>query len=274
MTKVKVLNVQFDACTKDEAIARIFEYISSRSHEGAKHIVTPNPEMLLMAQHNKKFHDILNNAWLSIPDGIGILWASTFQHGTQRSSGIMRLLKAATSLLSIVVCPRYIKKVFPERITGVDLMQSICAESRKYGLKIFLLGAAPGIAEKTKEALEIQFRGVKVVGTMSGSPASDDFVAIHARIAETQPDIVFVAFGAPAQELWIAEYMREFKSVKIIMGVGGAFDFITGKRKRAPRWMQRAGTEWAWRLIQEPSRTKRIWNAVVRFPWNVIKQGF
>lgn len=273
MKKVKVLNVQFDVVTKNEALARIFTVLTSPHHETGRQIVTPNPEMLLAAAHNKEFQSVLNRAWMSIPDGIGILWASAFQSIAKRSGPLLRLLKALAALACLVVFPKFIRTIFPERLTGVDLMESVCSQSRAGKFGIFLLGARLGVAERVKDFLEMIFPGVHIVGTFSGSPSEDDFSRIQSLIAETQPALLFVAYGSPAQELWIAKHLPHLKSVKIAMGVGGAFDFLAGERKRAPRWMQRLGLEWMYRLAQEPGRLKRIWNATVRFPWRVWKQG-
>lgn len=271
MKKVKILNVQFDVCTKDEALARILDVLKNRSHESAKQIVTPNPEMLLHAQHNSSFRETLNRSWMSIPDGIGILWASTFQEITKRSGSIGRLFKGLASLIVLAFFPRSCRRVFPERITGVDFMESICAVSRDEKIPIFLLGACAGVAEKVKEILEIRYSGVNIVGTFSGSPEDFNFPHIHALIAETKPEILFVAYGAPAQELWISRHLSKFPSVKIAMGVGGAFDFLSGLKKRAPKWMRKLGLEWFYRLLKEPSRIKRIWNATIKFPFRVIR---
>lgn len=266
MKKIKILDIPFDVCTKDEALARVLDVLTKRGHEGQKQIVTPNPEMLLEAQKNPAFLETLQRAWLSIPDGIGILWASTVQEIARGNSSLVKFMKALFTLATLAFYPKFCTKVFPERVTGTDLMESICAVSRGHHIPIFLLGAKPGIAEKVKEILEIRYRGVNIVGTFSGSPSEDDFVAIQALVAETQPQILFVAYGSPSQELWITEHLKKFKSVKIAMGVGGAFDFIAGERKRAPKWMQQTGIEWLYRVIQEPSRWKRIWNATVKFP--------
>lgn len=271
MKKVKVLNIQFDVCTKDEALGRILAVLKSNTHERACQIVTPNPEMLLEAKKNEVFSAVLNRAWLSIPDGIGILWASTFQEIAKRSGVFGRFLKAFFSLASLAFFPSYCRKIFPERITGTDLMESICAMSRELKTKIFLLGALAGVSEKVKEILEIRYPGVSIVGTFSGSPIEDDFPRIQSLVAETRPEILFVAYGSPAQELWIAQHLHKLPSVKIVMGVGGAFDFLSGLKKRSPKWMQRLGLEWMFRLSKEPSRFKRIWNAAVKFPLRVIR---
>lgn len=272
MKKIKILNVQFDACSKDEALMRIFDVLERRAFESGKQIVTPNPEMLLESAKNSKFREALNKAWLSIPDGIGILWACAFQNSAKRNRNLFRFLKAIFFLICIVLFPGRLRKIFPERVTGVDLMESICALSVKRGKpEIFLLGAEAGVAQKVQKILEAKYPGIKIVGVFPGSPSEDDFLAIQAFVAETRPKILFVAYGAPKQEIWIAEHLSKIPSVKIAMGVGGAFDFIAGMQKRSPKWMQKLGLEWLYRLIQEPSRSKRIWNAVIRFPLAVIK---
>lgn len=271
MKKVKILDVQFDVCIKDEALKRIFDCLEIRAHENGKHIVTPNPEMLLEAQKNPDFRDVLNHAWLSIPDGIGVLWASTVQEITKRNGKFLRFLKGIFSLPALIFSPKFCRRIFPERITGIDLMESMCAVSREQKIPIFLLGAALGVAPKVKEILEIRYHGVNIVGTFGGSPSEDDFILIQTLIAETRPAILFVAYGAPAQELWISKHLKDLPSIKIVMGVGGAFDFIAGVRKRAPKWMQKTGIEWLYRLIQEPRRIKRIWNACVKFPAAILR---
>lgn len=272
MKKVKILDVTFDALTADEALARIFEMIK---HHSKSYAVTPNPEMLLEARKNALFRDVLNSANLSIPDGIGILWASTLFEITKRNkSKLAILLKGFFALLSLVIYPKFCRKIFTSRVTGTDLFLKIIEQSAKQGLRIFLLGAKPGIAEKTKEKLEKLVPNVKIVGTFSGSPKNEDFHEIKKLISYTSPDILFVAFGAPHQETWIHSHLKELHSVKFAMGIGGAFDFIAGARKRAPKFMQILGLEWLYRVLQEPSRWKRIWNATIKFPIIILKSKF
>lgn len=272
MKKVKILNVQFDVCTKDEVIARVTEVFTKRNGEHGKQIVTPNPEMLLEAKKNAPFAKVLNSAWMSIPDGIGILWASTFQDITKKSSRTGKILKGIGSLATLLIYPKFCRKIFPARITGIELMQEICYTAEKYQKTIFLLGAGPGVAQKTKAILEKKYPGLNIVGTFGGSPLDDDFPALHAMIAETRPTILFVAYGAPHQEFWIAKHLHQLPSIKIAMGVGGAFDFIAGVRKRAPKFMQKTGIEWLYRLLQEPQRLRRIWNATIKFPLAIIRR--
>lgn len=229
--KIKILNVRFDNVTMEEAIEKALKF----AQNGRKHyICTPNPEMLLTAQENRKFLRVLNDSSLNIPDGFGILLAA-----------------------------HYKKSPLKERVTGTDLMRGILIKSTH---KIFLLGAKNGVAEEAAK----QFPNARITGTFSGSPAPQDESKIRKLINESEAEILFVAYGAPAQELWIARNIKHLKTVKLSIGVGGAFDFLAGKTKRAPEWMRKTGLEWLYRLIKEPKRIKRIYNAVIKFPVKLI----
>lgn len=271
MKKIKIMNVPFDIATRDEALGRVLEVLRTAHGGKGRQIVTPNPEMLLEAEKNALFQSVLSSSWMSIPDGIGILWASRMPSGCAHPSRIFRFVKGIFSLCALMFFPRAFLTVFPERISGVDFMESLAALASQEGFSIFLLGAREGVAERVQRIFEARYPRLRIAGAWSGSPHEDDFAPIQARICETQPDLLFVAFGSPQQELWIARHLRELPSVKIAMGVGGAFDFIAGVRKRAPASMQKFGLEWLFRLLQEPSRIKRIWNATVRFPLRVMK---
>ncbi|MEK9132650.1 MAG: WecB/TagA/CpsF family glycosyltransferase [Patescibacteria group bacterium] len=290
MKKVKILNVQFDVCTKEEALSRVFDLLKDYGEEKTesscglrpryllgsaqlrpgKQIVTPNPEMLLVADKNPEFRAVLNKAWMSIPDGIGILWASTVQEISRRSSKFGRYVKGFWALVSLIFFPKLCRKVFSERVSGVDLMEAICAESRTHKTKIFLLGAGPRVADRASEVLKKKYPGVQIVGTYCCSPSPKDFNVISPIITSSKADVLFVAFGSPNQELWIARNLQYLDTIKIAMGVGGAFDFISGETKRAPAWMRKTGLEWMYRLAQQPSRIKRIWHAVVKFPLRLL----
>lgn len=245
ITRETILGVDFDAVTLSEAVER---GISFATDEKKQHVVvTPNPEIVLHAHAHPHFATLLNKASMSIPDGIGILWASAYKN---------RLLP-----------PGKLK----ERVTGVDFMTHLIAALSERNTKIFLLGAAPGVAEKVAEIVRKKHPSVSIVGTESSSPRDEDFAHLKAEINESGAQVLFVAFGAPKQEEWIFAHIKQLPSVRLAVGVGGAFDFIAGKRKRAPTIMRKIGLEWLWRLIQEPTRIKRIFNAVVKFPWVIIK---
>lgn len=232
MGRIDILGVPIDAITKEQALVRVRAFLRAG---GQYHVTTTNPEMVLEAQSNAPFMEVLASANLSVPDGTGILWAAK---------------RLGTSL--------------PERVTGTDLMIAICEAFDIGG--IFLLGAAPGVAERIVNMLHWKQWQLKIVGTHAGSPSPAEEDGIVAKINAAKPCILFVAYGAPAQELWIARNLRRMPSVKVAMGVGGAFDLISGLRQRAPKWMQVMGLEWLYRLVQEPIRFPRIWKATVVFP--------
>lgn len=208
-----------------------------------RHVLTPNSEMLVEAARNPLFRSVLRRAALNLPDSAGLLWAA--RHTGQR---------------------------LPERVTGVDTVQRLCAELDGRH-SVFLLGAAPGVAQKAAEELRRRNPRLRIAGTHAGSPAAGEVPGIVAMINAAQPHVLLVAFGAPAQDLWIEEHLWRMPSVRIAMGVGGTFDFLAGKRKRAPLVFRRLSLEWLWRLAREPRRWRRIWTAVVVFPWMVLRES-
>lgn len=268
--KIKILGIRFDKITMKEAVKKALEFTKDKK---SHYICTPNPEIILAAQKNPKYTEILNKSDLNIADGIGILWASKFKKITEKNLNSLTIFaKWLTSLSSVVFYPKFIKTEIKERVTGADLMQNICKESHKKGLKIFLLGAGERIAEKVKEILEKKYPGIKIVGTYAGAPKPSMEAKITEKINKTDAQILFVAYGAPAQELWIYRNLKKLKSVKLAIGVGGTFDYIAGVHKRAPKALQKLGMEWLYRLLKQPSRAKRIYNATVRFPVKVLKK--
>lgn len=240
--KIEILGVRFDDVNLEEAANKAIKLAKGSSRE---YIATPNPEMLVEAIKNPKFLEVLNKSALNVPDGTGILLASRY------------LFK---------------RKVLKERVTGVDLMLEICKRSGGENLKIFLLGASENAGEKAKQHLKEKYSDIKIVGRLSKSPKEEDEKEIIEEINRSDADILFVAFGAPKQELWIAKNLSKLTSVRLVIGVGGAFDFIAGTKKRAPKIFRKVGLEWLIRLIQEPKRAKRIWNATVKFPYEIIKK--
>lgn len=251
------MGVPVDALTKSELLDIIFNESKEQ-----KQIITINPEMILAAQHDKDFMNILNKSAINTADGTGLLWAAN----TQNDPKIISFLKLFKLLFKKPTTP------LPELIKGADLMLDIAQQAAENGTKIFLLGAQPGVAEKTKIELEKQFPKVQIVGTYSGSPSPYEEEKMKDIINDTNPEILFVAYGAPAQEKWIARNLHKIPTIKAAIGVGGTFDYISGTIKRAPLLLQNLGLEWLYRLIKEPKRWKRIWNAVVVFPHRVVSR--
>jgi exopolysaccharide biosynthesis WecB/TagA/CpsF family protein len=238
--RIRILGLPVDAITYAEWLDRIGEWVSAR--ERARHVCTINPEFIMIAQHDVNFHNILSRADLCVPDGVGLLWAAR-RLGTR----------------------------LPERVTGSDGVPIIAEAAAKQGWRLFLLGAAPGVAERAADVLRARFPGVQIVGTYSGSPAPAEEDALVERVNAAGGDILFVAYGAPEQDKWIARNLPRLR-VAMAMGVGGAFDFIAGAVPRAPLWMQRAGLEWLFRLYLQPRRIGRMLR-LPRFVLAVLLHG-
>ena len=239
MRAVTILGVPIHAVTRADTLAWVVDAVRARE---PKQICTPNPEFLMTARRDPAFRDVLRAADLNIPDGVGLLWAA-----------------------------RRLGQRLPERVAGSDLVGDIAALAAQSGWRLFLLGAAPGVAERAADVLRVRHPGLTVVGTESGSPRPDDADRLIALITAAEPDVLFVAYGAPAQDKWIAAH-RQRLDVPVSMGVGGSLDFIAGIAPRAPRWLQRLGLEWLYRLARQPWRAKRIFTAVIEFPLAVLRQ--
>lgn len=201
------------------------------------HIATVNPEFLVRSVHDSDFKKLLKKTDLRTIDGFGITFIAKWL---------------------------YNQKI--KRITGVDTADLLCAWAEKNNLSVYFLGGF-GVAQKASELQNIKYPKLKIAGSMDGNANE-----LSKEIIDSKPDIIFVAFGCPKQEEWIAKYKDQIPNLKIAIGIGGTFDFWTGKMKRAPEWMQKIGLEWLYRLIQEPQRIKRIWSAVVIFPWLCVKE--
>jgi N-acetylglucosaminyldiphosphoundecaprenol N-acetyl-beta-D-mannosaminyltransferase len=237
-----ILKVKVHALTNAQALALIEEFIASgRPHQ----LVTVNPEFVIAGQHDEEFRQIINKATLALPDGIGLLKAARFLQTTP----------------------------LPERVPGSDLVARLAELSGQKGYRIYFLGAQAGVAEKAIANLNVRYPHLQVAGCYTGSPALEENEAIVQRILPTQADILLVAYGAPKQDKWIARNLERLQ-IPVCIGVGGAFDFLAGTAKRAPFWVQRLGLEWLHRLIMQPWRWKRIWNAVPRFGWLVFWSRF
>jgi N-acetylglucosaminyldiphosphoundecaprenol N-acetyl-beta-D-mannosaminyltransferase len=221
-----------------EVSARLEAMVSG----SAQHRVIPvNPEMVMAAQTNHAFRESINTASLALPDGVGVVFAS-----------------------------RLFGQSIPERVTGIDTVMQVAGLACERKLRIFFLGAAPGIAERAAERLEREFPGLSVAGTYAGSPHIDEEDAICRRIAESRADILLIAYGAPKQELWIARNLERLP-VRLAVCVGGSFDFLAGVVTRAPEWVQSIGLEWLYRLTKEPRRWRRMM-ALPKFAALVINE--
>ncbi len=260
--KVDIAGINFDAVRYEDVLTAVEVYVKSH---GKHMVVTPNPEMIVYAQKHEDFKKVLNSASLAVPDGIGILWASHYLSIPKAKNRFLGKLKVIGSLFQVLFKMKAIYRVLPARVTGVDLLFKIVEESQKQGWRIYLLGAAPGIAGIAIDRLSKKYPKAIFAGSFAGTPAETHEDELCERINLAEPDILFVAYGHPKQEEWIHRNLNKLKSTKVAIGVGGAIDFAAGKAKRAPKLLQKLGLEWFWRLITQPRRIRRIWNATFVF---------
>ena len=233
-----ILGVKIDNLGRSEILNRISGFLSeNKFHQ----IATVNPEFILTAEKNPEFKKILNNCDLNIADGIGI-WFAFLRFG------------------------KYLKS----RIAGADLMLEILKLANDRGLNIFLACRRDGLSsfEEIRDAIHKIYPKLNIGGANLSchSERSEESQRSFANAQDDKNDskIVFVNFGAPHQEIFINSVKND--NIKLAMGVGGSFDFLTGKIKRAPKFLRCIGLEWLWRLLQEPKRFRRIFSAVIVFP--------
>ena len=237
--RVPVLGVPLDPITWADLRDFLRTWIAGeRPHQ----VCTVNPEFVMAARQDIHFYTILRRADLCAADGIGLLIAA-----------------------------RLLGHHLPDRITGSDGLPHIAAWAAEEGWTLFLLGAAEGVATRAADVLRARHPGLRIVGTYAGTPAPEEEDAIVARVNASGADILFVAYGAPRQDKWIARNLPRLR-VKVAMGVGGAIDFVVGTQVRAPLSWQRLGLEWLYRLLREPWRWKRM-TRLPRFVLAVLRHG-
>lgn len=249
---IHILGLPVASITYPQWLSLIGEWITSPRHdanaEGSgvrvppHHVCTINPEFMMIAREDINFHNILSRADLCVPDGVGLLWAAKHRGHS-----------------------------LPERVTGSDGVPKIAERAAQKGWKLYFLGAAPGVADQAANVLRQQHPTLQIVGIYSGSPAPDQEDAIVEKVNASGADILFVAYGAPEQDKWIARNLPRLQ-VKMAMGVGGSFDFIAGIIPRAPLWMRRSGLEWLYRLYLQPWRIRRMLR-LPRFVLAVLLKG-
>lgn len=210
----------------DQAVERIRGFLNAgRPHR----IVTANLDFLSIAERNTEFQEAVNDADLAVADGMPLVWLSRLRG-----------------------------QPIPERVTGVDLVDACCEVAAETGQGVFLLGAGPGVAQAAAKRLQERHPDLRIAGTFTppmGPIRRKDDARMVRMIQDAAPGFLFVALGAPRQDLWIREHLQEL-NVPVAMGVGCVFDLLAGVANRAPRWMQASGLEWAYRLGREP---RRLW---------------
>lgn len=221
------------------------------------HVVTLNPEMVILAEHDTQFRDTANEADLRVPDGSGLIWA----HWYVRSE--------FWSLIPSLIAFSF---RHAERITGVDTVKNLSRLAEEMGKSVYLLGGTQTQVNETAKLLQKEFPKLTVYTSEDHAFDISGPDKVLKDIQEKAPDILFVAYGAHKQTPWIEKHRKDLPSVKIAVGVGGAFAILSEDKPRAPQLFRQFNAEWLWRLILEPSRFPRIWHAVVDFPRLIQRQ--
>jgi N-acetylglucosaminyldiphosphoundecaprenol N-acetyl-beta-D-mannosaminyltransferase len=238
---VTILGVPIDNLSVASALDKIEAFVQiGRIKKQGHQIATVNTNFLTNALFDPSLNDLLTNVDMATADGMPLIWAS-----------------------------RILGSPLKERVTGSDMVPSLAARAAERGMSLYLLGAAPGVAQRAAQKLQEKHPDLVIAGFASPpfGPIEEMDPAVIEDIKRTAPDILLVAFGNPKQEKWIAMY-GPIVNVPVMIGVGATLDFIAGKTKRAPQKVQRLGLEWAYRIAQEPRRLWRRYaiNLLVFFP--------
>ncbi len=226
---IDVLGVPVHPLSLTEAVERLGEAVRERTPAT---VISLNGALLRRALSDPEVAAAVRAATLVIPDGVGVLVAA------------------------------WILGIPPiRRLAGVDLTDALCTAAAARGWRIFLLGAAPGVADAAADRLATRYPALQIIGTAHGFYAPEDEPALLERIRGSGAEVLLVAFGAPRQELWLRAHGAAL-GVPVLMGVGGTLDVLAGRTRRAPRWVQRVGLEWFYRMAREPWR----WGVVRTIP--------
>lgn len=237
--QVNILGTLVDRLTLDETLEAVEEFISV----GTPHlVVTADASGIVQAQSDPKLREIYDNADLVTPDSEGVVFAS----------------KRAGQPVT-------------EKVSGVVIADRLAELSSRKGYRIYLLGAAPGVADMAAEALRLKYPGCNVVGSRHGFFPADSDEVVAQEVAAFHPDILLVAMGIPRQEIFIRK-TQSIIQAKVGIGVGGSFDVFSGKTKRAPVWAQKLKLEWLWRLLLNPKKITKAKNLPI-FLWRVLRNG-
>ncbi|MBI4122129.1 MAG: WecB/TagA/CpsF family glycosyltransferase [Parcubacteria group bacterium] len=237
-----ILGCKLDLFTSED----VFQLLKTRlAGEGQTHIITLNPEICLQALGDESYQKLINRSELNVADGIG--------------------LRVAALLLGV-------RRV--RRVTGRMIVDMLCRLSTEQGRGVYLLGADEGVAQEAGRRLRQRYAGLRIVGAESGHPRESFHLSDPAqqeRIRSSGAAVVFVALGAPKQEQWIAANRAALPDVRVLVGVGGLFDYEAGVVSRPPVVLQRLGMEWLYRLVTQPKRLGRIWRATAVFLSQVLR---
>lgn len=219
--RIIISNTIIDVLNVEETIHLVEQYVLKKE---PLHLMGVNADKINEVNRNDRMLQIVNSCGIINADGA-----------------------------SVVLASKFLKKPLPERVAGIDLMQSLVELSARKGYSIYLLGAKQEVVEKTADVLQNKYTSLKITGIRNGYFKDDEWQQISEEISEAQPDFVFVGITSPKKE-YLIEYMQNCGHKCVFMGVGGSFDVISGNIPRAPKWMQKVNLEWLFRVMQEPKR--------------------
>ena len=238
--RIKILNTIIDVLNVQETINLVEQYVITKT---PLHLMGVNADKINEVNQNERMKQIVNSCGIINADGASVIMAS-----------------------------KYLKKPLPERVAGVDLMQSLVSLSENKGYSVYLLGAKQAVVEKTAEVLQKKHPKLNIVGIHNGYFKETDWPSISVELKEKNPDFVFVGITSPLKE-YLIEFLKDQGHSSVFMGVGGSFDVISGNIPRAPMWVQKANLEWLFRVIQEPKRLfKRYFVGNWKFIIAVVKE--
>jgi len=293
MKKISIFDTEVNDFTKESLTQELIKCFG-----GQKNLLFAkvNTEFILRARQNDDFNATLGGFDYKIADGIGVLWAAKYlslpfaakklkitnfppSHKASERAG--KLLIGAEAIwqwtytsLSLLFCPKYVRAPIPERIPGVDCLYLMLEAAINTDSSVYLFGAEKDVLKAAKKNLEAKYPKLRIVGHHDGYDYTDKKIIDD--INRLGAELLVVALGSPKQEYWIRDNIGKLPSVRVAVGEGGSFDFVAGTFKRAPKWMQRIGLEWLWRLFMNKSKTqtgsrmKRIWQAVPLFMYKVV----
>ncbi len=234
-TKIQLFGMSIDDVTMPVAVDTVWSWAQEKANTSCRYVVTPNVDHVVMYQESEELRAAYHGAGLVLADGAPVVLAS-----------------------------KLLRRALPERVAGSDLVPALFdraeSESGSRPLKVFLLGAAPGVGNRAAEQINQRWSNIEVVGTLSpplGFEKDDcENQKILDAVAEARPDVVLIGLGAPKQELWISRHADQLQAPAALC-IGATIDFLAGEKSRSPRWMQQVGLEWLHRLASEPTRLGR-----------------
>jgi N-acetylglucosaminyldiphosphoundecaprenol N-acetyl-beta-D-mannosaminyltransferase len=238
LTSLEILGCRLDLLDADAATQRIVELAERGTGE---QIVTLGTEMVVYAHNHDAFRAVINACALSLCDTIGLLKVARMRGAHLK-----------------------------ERVTGVELLDRLCAVAAQRHIPVYFLGGAPGVAADAAAILEVRFPGLIVAGMRNGYFSDDEAADVARDVADSGARLLFAGMGSPRQELWLSEHLRE-TGCGAGIGVGGSLDVISGRVTRAPEFARRLNLEWLYRLVTEPRRWRRQL-ALPRFVWLVARE--